>query len=273
MDKSTQLHIPLRMDWRDILQSAVERAIATMWDRFDEPLLLEDLADAAILSKFYFSRVFRDLTGTSPGRFLTAIRICQAKGLLLETSLTVTDISYRVGYNSLGTFTSRFTRSVSISPARFRALSHAGIPVLPRLSAPASGPDLGTVEGSVSVPETDLPTRIYVGAFKDPIVQGIPRSCDILDSPGRYRLDAVPDGLWFIKVAVVPVCDPGPFRRGRQPLFIGTSQVVTVRAGRVIEVDIATRAGCVFDLPILLALPELDSQRLPALELVAPRSS
>src|SRR5579859_5367880 len=108
------------------MQAAIERAIDTMWARYHEPLSLADIADTAILSKFYFSRVFRNFTGTSPGRFLTAIRLSKAKQLLLETSLSVAEISYMVGYNSLGTFTSRFTHSVGVSPARYRALSQAG---------------------------------------------------------------------------------------------------------------------------------------------------
>ncbi len=41
------------------MQKELERAIATMWDRYDEPLSLAELADSAILSRFYFSRVFR----------------------------------------------------------------------------------------------------------------------------------------------------------------------------------------------------------------------
>jgi len=96
------------------MQAAVERAIKSMWERYDEPLTLAELADAAILSRFYFSRVFRNVTGTSPGRFLTAIRLYKAKNLLLSTSLSVTELSYRVGYNSLGTFTTRFTKSVGV---------------------------------------------------------------------------------------------------------------------------------------------------------------
>ncbi len=82
----------------DITQLAVQQSISAMWNRHGEQLSLDELADCAILSKFYFSRVFRSATGTSPGRFLTAIRLFKTKNLLLETSLHVTDIAYRVGY-------------------------------------------------------------------------------------------------------------------------------------------------------------------------------
>lgn len=252
------------------MQNAVERAIDTMWSRYHEPLSLADMADTAILSKFYFSRVFRTLTGTSPGRFLTAIRLTKAKQLLLETSLSVTEISYMVGYNSLGTFTSRFTRSVGVPPARYRALSYEGISSVSSFSGPARGPLAGAVCGWVAVPDTRTPVRVYVGAFKDPIAQGVPIACDVRDGSGPYRLEALPDGEFFLRAAVVAVdaLDPNPSKR--RPLFVGAAESVPVRAGRIAEADIETRSTCRLDLPILLALPELDSRDARDAELVAP---
>lgn len=174
------------------MQTAVERVITNMWDRYDEPLSLEEMADMAVFSRFYFSRFFRSITGTSPGRFLTAIRLYKAKNLLLETSMSVTDISYQVGYNSPGTFSSRFTRSVGISPARYRYLSEAGIPA-PDYPVPAGHP-LGAMHGSVTMPELDQPVRIYVSLFDSTIPQGTPVVCAILDDAGNYELPAVPEG-------------------------------------------------------------------------------
>ena len=105
------------------MDSAVERAIKCIWERYNEPLSLADLARSAILSRFHFSRIFKDATGVSPGRFLSAVRIYQAKRMLLNTPLKVTDVSFAVGYNSLGSFTNHFTDSVGISPGRFRRAS------------------------------------------------------------------------------------------------------------------------------------------------------
>ncbi|WP_371484705.1 helix-turn-helix transcriptional regulator [Kitasatospora sp. NBC_00315] len=243
-----------------------------MWDRFDEPLSLNDIADTAILSKFYFSRVFRTLTGTSPSRYLAAVRLCMAKKLLLETSASVTDISFMVGYNSLGTFTSRFTRSVGVPPARFRILSELGISALPRALLPgAPSAHRGSVHGEVHVPATDLPIRVYVAAFKESIPEGQPKACDILEGPGDYRLSGLPDGQWFIRVAVVSSRPVEPRPWVRQPLFIGAaSSPVVISAGRAVEVDIHTRPLCSLDIPILLALPELDS-RGPLKSLMAVR--
>ena len=243
---------------------AVEHSISTMWNRYSEPLTLTELAESATFSKFYFSRVFRSVTGTSPGRFLAAIRLYRAKQLLLKTSLSVTDIAYKVGYNSLGTFTSRFTRSVCFSPARYRSSSQAGMAALPPFTLSEAPQRFSTVRGMVAVPETELPVRIYVGAFLGPVVEGLPTACDILDSSGAYELPGVPDGTWFIRAAAVPLRDVGTEPWNRRPLFVGSSPVET-RGARGVESDIQLRPMSRVDLPVLLALPELDSIKLPEL--------
>jgi AraC-like DNA-binding protein len=244
------------------MQAAVERAIQVMWHRYHEPLTLAELADSAILSRFYFSRVFRTVTGTSPGRFLTAIRLYKAKHLLLETSLSVTDISYRVGYNSLGTFTSRFTRSVGMSPARYRYLSRVGIPPVP-FAGPAVQHSTGTVHGSLRFPEIATRTRVYVATFDSPIPQGMPVACDVVDYTRPYQLSGVPSGEWFVHAAAVALGDVDPRPSRRRPLFVNSGAAVYVPAGGKIEVNIDLHPTGPIDLPILLALPELDSQQIP----------
>ncbi|MFD0633851.1 helix-turn-helix transcriptional regulator [Catenulispora yoronensis] len=243
------------------MQSAVERAIAEMWDRYNEPLSLSELADAAILSRFHFSRIFRSYTGTSPCRFLAAVRLSKAKDILLESSRNVTDIAYEVGYNSLGTFTSRFTKSVGVSPARYRQLSRIGIPA--PLAAPVPGAD-GAVRGLLTMPRSAMgtPLRVYVGAFDSPIAQGMPAACDVLDAPGMYRLPGIPDGQWYIRGAAVALSGVDPRPWVRKPLFVGAADPVRVRHG-VVEVDLGLHPVGPLDLPVLVALPELDGGVLP----------
>ncbi|MFD7641923.1 helix-turn-helix transcriptional regulator [Kitasatospora sp. NPDC059795] len=251
------------------MQIAVERAIETMWNRYEEPLSLDEIANTAILSKFYFSRVFRNLTGTSPGRFLSAVRLHQAKTMLLETDFSVTEISYRVGYNSLGTFTSRFTRSVSLSPARYRTLARAGL--TERTGAAHDGRRTCSVSGSIRTPDTGCPVRIYIGAFREPIVQGRPVACEILDGSGQFTL-RVPEGVWFVRAAVVAASDfPAPPWE-RRPLLVASGPELSVRHGHDLPpVRLTARPLTALDLPILLALPGLDSPQRPAPEAAAVR--
>ena len=252
------------------MQNAVERVITNMWERHDEPLSLEEMADMAIFSRFYFSRVFRSITGTSPGRFLTAIRLYKAKNLLLETTMSVTDISYQVGYNSPGTLSSRFTGSVGISTARYRYLAETGIPAPERQDIP--GHHHGRVRGSVTIPETNVRTRVYVALFDSAIPQGIPVAYTVLDGERSFDLTGVPDGPWFLHAAAVAVqnVDPRPWMR--KPVFLAASRAVKVVAGRTVTANVDLRPPRVTDLPILLALPELDS-RVPAPPAVLDSSS
>jgi AraC-like DNA-binding protein len=109
---------------------AVDRVIKVMREGLSEPLTLQDMADAAMFSPYYLNRVFRRVTGLPPRRFLAAMRLASAKRLLLTTPLTSTDICFRIGYNSYGTFITRFTERVGLAPQRLRSImpNPAGTP-------------------------------------------------------------------------------------------------------------------------------------------------
>jgi AraC family transcriptional regulator len=102
---------------------AVEQAIRYMRERYSEPLSLSDIARSATLSRSHFLRVFKEATGVTPGQYLTAVRIHEAKRMVVATTMSVSDVSLAVGYNSLGSFTKRFTHTVGVSPGKFRGLA------------------------------------------------------------------------------------------------------------------------------------------------------
>ena len=250
------------------MQDAIERAVSTMWQRYDEPLSLDAMAHSAFLSRFYFSRSFRSVTGTSPGRFLSAIRLYQAKKLLLETELSVTDIAYGVGYNSPGTFISRFSRSVGLPPARYRCLVRRGLPQLGP-AGPAVPPRPAVIRGRLTVPSADTPVKVYVGVFDSPIVQGRPPSCDVLGGSGEYRLSEVPPGTWHLRAAAIRAAADGPQPPGRRLLAVAASGPVTVTSGVCLTVDLTLHETGALDLPILVALPGLDGCGGPGRRLAA----
>ena len=243
--------------------SAVERAIECIWERYSEPLSLTEIAESALLSRFYFARLFRSETGITPGRFLAAIRIHQAKSLLLSTSMSITDISSAVGYNSLGSFTNYFTASVGVSPGRFRRQARTGRFGLP---GPQPYPCTGAVAGTVSLPEGHGNARVYVGAFRTPIVAYPAAASVIVDVPsGRpscYYLPDVPEGTWYVHA--VGVADgAGPDARAGRTSLVGARGSVAVTADSVTSAAVRLRRGRPADPPILLALPDLEP--LPAL--------
>lgn len=245
----------------NVIEQAVERAIVTMRDNLAEPLTIDDMARAAMFSKFHFSRIFRRVTGVSPGRFLSAIRLQEAKHLLVSTSLNVADISLRVGYNSIGTFTSRFTRSVGMSPTTYRRRRgfSAAIPVDESCGAPDSLS--GVVEGRVVAPDTARLGFVFVGLFPDPLPEGRPIRCAILPRPGPFLLDTVPEGTWYLlcqSLAADRNATADDALDGDQQIFVGSYGPVTVhRNGIVRDAELRLNPVRAIDPPVLLALLDI----------------
>jgi len=100
------------------------RARDWLGDRFHERVSLADSACQAYLSPFYFSRLFTEVFGETPHEFVTRLRIARAKRLLLSDHSSVTDICFEVGYESLGSFSTRFHTLTGLSPAAFRREAH-----------------------------------------------------------------------------------------------------------------------------------------------------
>ncbi len=104
-------------------------------DRIDreytQPLDVEALARGAHMSAGHLSRQFRLAYGESPYSYLMTRRIERAMALLRRGDLSVTEVCFAVGCASLGTFTTRFTELVGMSPGIYRrneSQATAGIP-------------------------------------------------------------------------------------------------------------------------------------------------
>lgn len=104
---------------------AVSAAISTMTESLEQRDTLTVALRRSGYSPYHFRRVFRIVTGTTPGRFLAALRMQAAKIALATSDRQVSTICYDVGYRSPSAFTTQFTRLVGIPPARFRRLVDA----------------------------------------------------------------------------------------------------------------------------------------------------
>jgi AraC-like DNA-binding protein len=93
-------------------------------DRIDreyaQPLDVEALARGAHMSAGHLSREFKLAYGESPYGYLMTRRIERAMALLRRGDLSVTDVCFAVGCSSLGTFSTRFTELVGVSPSVYR---------------------------------------------------------------------------------------------------------------------------------------------------------
>jgi len=255
---------------------AVERAIAEMREHLDEPLSLGRLARAALLSPYHFHRVFRGITGVPPGRFLTALRMDEAKRLLLTTDGSVTEICLSVGYRSLGTFTTQFHTLVGVSPKRLRRVARQGTLLSPPPLA-GVGDGFGTdppgdagpcaVDGEITTPD-DFHGSIFVGLYATALPQGRPLACALLAGPGRYRLVAPRRGRYHILVAGFPHSDdPCDALLATPATRIARVErrLAPMRGRPPAPCDLALRPPSLVDPPILTALPALLQQLSPEL--------
>jgi AraC-like DNA-binding protein len=101
--------------------------------RYTESLGVEDMASAAGLSRAHFSREFRRAFGESPHAYLLTRRLERAAALLRNTDRSVASICFSVGLQSVGSFTTSFTRTFGRSPTAYRAAfppaaHHARVP-------------------------------------------------------------------------------------------------------------------------------------------------
>jgi len=89
--------------------------------RYFEPLDVADLARVAGLSRAHFSREFRRAFGEPPHSYLLTRRLERAAALLRSTDRSVLEICLSVGLQSVGSFTTSFTRTYGVSPTAYRA--------------------------------------------------------------------------------------------------------------------------------------------------------
>jgi transcriptional regulator GlxA family with amidase domain len=108
-------------------------------DRMDaashEEWPVERLARVSRVSEAHFARSFKDAFGLPPHRYLLTRRIERAKTLLRDTDLTITEIAFQTGWNSLGTFGRTFRDVTGESPGDLRAREKAATHALDRVPA------------------------------------------------------------------------------------------------------------------------------------------
>lgn len=251
-----------RSDTAAAHRPAIEHVLQVMRAGLHEPLALEVLAAEAYLSPFHFSRVFRQITGSPPGEFLSALRLDAARRLLLTSGLSVTEVCYEVGYASLGTFTTRFTEHVGVPPAALRRLVAEFEPA--RLTAIGRSlvrraPAAGVVSGHIYSPLSRRGT-ICVGLFPRAIPQGMPVACAQLAAPGPFRIEGVPDGTYYTLAASLPWSDDplAYLAPGAELLVANSGAGVHVRGGAAhAPVQLLLRQVASTDPPIVASLPLL----------------
>jgi AraC-like DNA-binding protein len=110
------------------------RDLLRHWE--DEPLPVAAVARDCGFTPFHFIRLFKAMFGETPHQYRLRAQVERAKHLLIVTSLSVTDVCMAVGFSSLGSFSSLFSRLVGISPSKFRRRHEAA--TAPQQQLPSS---------------------------------------------------------------------------------------------------------------------------------------
>ncbi|ATY11603.1 AraC family transcriptional regulator [Amycolatopsis sp. AA4] len=230
-------------------------------------LTLEDVADHVRYSPFHLARAFEREIGLPPGKFLAAQRFQLAKELLLDTGEKVVDICHEVGFSAPGTFTTRFTAAVGVSPHRFRLLpsllaEHPPEPVR------VAGPDCagGAVTGRAllspaAVAALGRDPAVYVGLFAATSARGVPVSGSLLGPDLEYALVGVPPGTYRLLACALPSAAGPRAQLAPSVQAVGSAaRPVRIRAGpEPLRQDVRLEVAPSWSPPVLVALPPLAS--------------
>ncbi len=104
------------------LSHQVDEILAYINQNISQPITMQTLADQFYMSQSYLCRIFKNTTGTTVGKYITARRITIARALL-SVGCSVTEAYERSGFTDYSSFFKTFTRIVGISPKKYATLN------------------------------------------------------------------------------------------------------------------------------------------------------
>ncbi|HYG57318.1 MAG TPA: AraC family transcriptional regulator [Symbiobacteriaceae bacterium] len=246
----------------------MDEIIAFIHQHLYDPLSLSRLAAYAGYSPYHFTRMFKDRTGLPPLYFVSALRLQKAKDLLLRTDMSVREIGLEIGQQSLGTFTTRFTERVGMTPSDFRHSTPQANYSLRSLQGLSDWqvrrPDNGAViEGTVQAP-LRFAGATLIGLFPKPVPEGLPQHGTLIPGVGDFRITGVKPGIYYLMATAVAwemnamdfLLPQTTLRaRAKEPIIVGPYASVPHQ-------QIMLHLPRQDDPPILISLPVLMNQFL-----------
>jgi AraC-like DNA-binding protein len=83
---------------------------------FREKINLDEIAEEASFSRFHFIRLFKEAYGSTPHQYLVWVRLKEAEKLMTNAKLKIQDICFGIGFESVGTFTTLFSKVYGKTP-------------------------------------------------------------------------------------------------------------------------------------------------------------
>ncbi len=116
-------HIFRRAEWEDVDRrniNAIRAILDYCNENYTADITLEDVAANTHMSKYYISHVFSKEMGVGFPQYVNSLRIHDAKELLAKGGMSVTDIAYAVGFNSVRSFNRQFLAESGQTPREFQ---------------------------------------------------------------------------------------------------------------------------------------------------------
>ncbi len=104
----------------DVKQINITKAINFIDTHCIMPLSLDEVARKSGMSKFYFARTFKSVTGTTFKNYHNQKRIEKAKNMFLQQKISITDVCFSIGFNDVSYFNRIFKKIEGISPSCFQ---------------------------------------------------------------------------------------------------------------------------------------------------------
>lgn len=83
---------------------------------FREKINLDEIAEEASFSRFHFIRLFKETYGSTPHQYLVSRRLSEAEKLMTNPDMKIQDVCFEIGFESVGTFTTLFTKVYGKTP-------------------------------------------------------------------------------------------------------------------------------------------------------------
>lgn len=246
-------------------EKEIEGVVSYIQYHLDQPLSLSQIAKYAGYSPYHFTRIFKEKIGVSPFYYISSLRMQRAKKLLLHTNFSIRDIGLDIGQQSLGTFTTQFTKRIGMTPSAFRKsaqLMNTQFHSLKQINqwSPSISPNStgNRVEGIV---ESEVPMEgvIFIGLFAKPVPEGIPLYGTLLSGEGSFCFVNVKQGMYYLMATSVSwemesndvLLPEKAFRyRSHQPIIVKDCFSVPFQ-------QVILRPPLLDDPPILVSLPLL----------------
>ena len=112
--------MPSPEPWQGIPPNRLRRVLTCIESRLSERIQVAELAAAASMSAFHFSRMFKRATGYSPHQYVILQRMARARELLATTTAPIAEVARLAGYTTQAHFTGAFARHAGVTPHAYR---------------------------------------------------------------------------------------------------------------------------------------------------------